>query len=117
MTRDTPPKALWDISIYKCELQCERDIQNPVGNRCFRIISTEAAGVPDGVDGGIRADSAGLVSIIHILWKSNVLGQIIGTVGERGSRGSEDLEEGEHVLGSVLVVVSVSVGHFEITGK
>ena len=55
---------------------------------------------PDEVDGGVRADG---------------VGYIVGTVGERGGRGSHDLEKRVGVLSAVVVVLASSVDLLNIT--
>ena len=47
----------------------------------------------------------------------NILGNIVGTVGERGGAGSENLEEGVSVLSLVIVVGRGVVDRLEITDK
>lgn len=65
--------------------------------------------LPDDVDGGEGADGAEnvLVWVAFEKWGvagGDLLGDIVGAVGERGGAGSEDLEEGVGVLSLVIEV-------------
>lgn len=77
------------------------EAENPGGNGSLVTLG-EHAGVPDLEDGGIGTDG---------------VGDVVGTVGERGSGGSHDLEEAVHVLGLVVVASSVGVNLLDITGE
>lgn len=64
------------------------------------LLGVNNAGFPDGVDGGEWA---------------NGIGNIVGTVSERGSGGSENLEEGVQVLGLVVEVSCAGVHGLNVT--
>lgn len=57
-------------------------------------LGADLGGGPDEVNGGVGADG---------------VGDVVGAVGERGGRGSEDLEERVGILGTVVVVLAGSV--------
>jgi hypothetical protein len=67
-----------------------------------RLGSLERAGLPDLVDGGIRSDG---------------VGDVVGTVGERGGTGSHDLNKSKQVLGLVVVVRNVGVDGRKISSE
>lgn len=73
--------------------------QGPDGNGG---LGGELAGRPDEVDGSEGTDS---------------VTDIVGTVGERGGGGGENLEEGVGVLGLVVVVAGAGVHLLDVTGE
>jgi hypothetical protein len=73
--------------------------ENPDGDG--RLLG-DVAGVPDEVDGGERTDS---------------VGDIVGSVGERRGGSSQDLEERVQVLSLVVEVSSTSVHVNNVSGK
>jgi len=72
--------------------------QNPVGH--LRLVGWNDTLLPDLVDGGVRADS---------------VCNVVGTVGEGGSRGSHNLHKSVHEFGLVVVVAGAGVQFLDIT--
>lgn len=65
-------------------------------------LAADLRGRPDEVDGGIWADG---------------VGDIVGAVGERGSRGGQDLEERVGVLGAVVEVLAGGVSLLDVAAE
>ncbi|KAI6767583.1 hypothetical protein HG530_005592 [Fusarium avenaceum] len=76
------------------------NLQNPDWDRRFATLET--TGAPNLVDGSIRTDS---------------VGDIVGTVGERGCTGSHDLHEGVEVFGTVVVVRDVCMDFVKVASE
>lgn len=76
------------------------NLQNPDGD--VRLAALDSTALPDLVDGSIRTDG---------------VGDIVGTVSERGGTSGHDLHKGVQVFGAVVVVRDVGVDLVEVAGQ